>query len=131
MFASQAPWEIKWLAWLAATLIFLQYLSRYILLRSPHAITEIRFDQADLAWLWTRNGQFFNACLAGDSFLSAHFVVLNFRLDKKSCIVAAIHAKDVRKLLPGNNASVVLFPDTVDLATFRRIKVHLLTKKTA
>jgi Membrane-bound toxin component of toxin-antitoxin system len=110
LFTSQAPWELKWIGWIVATFIFLRYLSRFVLLQSPQAITEIRFDQTGMGWLLTRHEEFFSAHLVGDSFLKAHFVVLNFRRDKKSCIVP-----------------IVLFPDAVDSATFRRLKVYLFT----
>lgn len=114
LFASQAPWGLKWAAWVVATLILGRCLLQCVWRKRLDAVTEIRVDSTDWVWLGTWRGEFFSACLLADSFVSAHFVVLNFRLEKKSCIV-----------------SLVLFPDAIDPVVFRRLKAHLVSKKIA
>ncbi len=102
------PWPVRVL--LVGIILFsLRYtISRWALLRHNKAVTALLWDDLGEWKLFSRDGKEMAVRLEPDSFVSPWWVVLNF---------SAIDAS--------GRYSTVLFPDSLDGESFRRLRVRL------
>ncbi len=100
-----------WLTLMATAVVgvslFLQ-LRRHLFMQGSRVVTALRWDGGDLWQLQRSQGEGVDATLLGSSFVTPWLIVLNFKIESG------------RLMLP-----VVVMPDSVDEASFRRLTSKL------
>ena len=106
-------WVLPWPVYvvllfsLLLTVSFFVVLDQHVLRRGQQQLKCVSQDSSGQWWLQKQTGEKFTAQLQGDSYLHPRLVVLNFKNIKR-------------------RYSVVLMQDSLDRASFRRLRVRLL-----
>jgi hypothetical protein len=103
---SAAPLWLKVTATLLCLISAWHNIRKYALLSHRKAIVQCTALPDNVWLLKNRSGQEYTACLLGNSWRSRQAILLNFTAQ------------------PKKNISVILLPDTVESAVFRRLQVY-------
>lgn len=91
--ASHLPVNYKVFSLLLFSISFGYYLSRYIFLIWPQAITQVWYRGKSQWLILVKSGHLYSAELLGDSFVSAWLIILNFKTEKKR--ISVILTRDI------------------------------------